>query len=96
MNPMFESSDLAADEKAFGDYMQQCQLQMYNGGTQCDVLFEGPCSCGAWHFRKEFISRCNRGNNNLWQRIVADCRANGIPIPHSLSQYDIEGLERDW
>ena len=24
----------------------------YNGGQKCDV-FEGPCSCGAWHKNKE-------------------------------------------
>ncbi len=58
------------------------KLTLYNGSTQCDVLFEGPCSCGAWHSREELPSRCDRmQKQSLWNRIVTDCYQNGITIP---------------
>lgn len=94
MNPKLNV--IIAIEKEFRQHMQRCQLKLYNGGQECDVLFEGPCSCGAWHFREEFMDRCNRGGANLWPQIVADCIANKITIPASFVQYDAILGKKEW
>jgi len=92
MNSFFEVSKASEDEKKFYKHMQEKGLRLFNG-SECDVLFEGPCSCGAWHYREDLIRRCNQGGNNLWETVIADCKQNGIPVPRSLFEVYSAGVK---
>lgn len=69
------------------------KLDLYNGGQKCDVIFEGPCSCGAWHHRQEFIWRCNRYGQDIFKEVVEDCKKHGVLVPRGFFRPELSRLE---
>ena len=77
-------------DRLFFDHVKD-RLKLHNGSSACDILFEGPCSCGAWHTRDDLARRCGPAT---WQQVVADCCANRVQIPDDL--YPERLNEKEW
>lgn len=46
-------------EKTKSIEIDTSKVKIYNGSHQpCDAM-EGPCSCGAWHSKKEMVRKIN-------------------------------------
>jgi hypothetical protein len=76
---------LSEAEERFADRIAP-RLQLYNGGTECDVLLYGPCSCGATHSHKELARRCGP---KIWQQVVYDCKEAGVDVPEGLDKQKV-------
>lgn len=83
-------------EKIDKKFFEHCRtfLALYNGGSQCDVFYEGPCCCGAWHDRKEFPRRANRAregySSHSWDQVVTSCYQNGVAIPADIEEAGVD------
>lgn len=75
-------------DELFVAHVTKRRLRLLNGGQQCDVLFDGPCACGAWHSRDELPHRIDRPrcSNATWARVVNDCYKSGVKIPADIEE----------
>jgi len=81
-------------KQAFRDFVQD-KLILRNACTDpCDVLFEGPCCCGAVHSPEELPYRCGL---NVWDVIAKACNKNNIMIPGDVDPDIVRGLnKKEW
>lgn len=93
-----ELRDRKVDEQ-FYSFITITGLRLWNGGQLCDVLFEGPCACGAMHDRSELPERINRrGCSNVeggWDVVAVTCNVFDVPIPADIEKAATKLLEKE-